>query len=182
MSLMTFVAVALGSVALGIEAERRLDPYGKNRPEGPYTLQELSEEEVSKLFAESEPLRDFDKVFSFEIGTLEMGGKLWNRQREYRPGERILCEVGLNPPHEDIWMECALMDSEGRTVVRPGETSLRENLRTFFTFNLGTNLAPGDYAVVLFIRGEEVIRRSLKVIGDGAPVDNGSETTAPLAN
>jgi len=176
MSLMSFLVIALASVTLGIEGEKRFDLYGKNRPEGPYTLRELSPEEVETLLADPKPVRDFDKVFSFEVGTLEMGGKLWNRQREYRPGDRVICEVGLNPPHEDMWLECALMNSAGRTLARPGDTALRENLRTFFTFNLANDLEPGDYSVVLFSRGEEVIRRSFKVLG------NGSSPAAPLAN
>lgn len=176
MSGMAFLVVALGGVAAGIEAERRLDLYGENRPEGPHQLREMSEEEVAELLADPKPLRDFDKVFSFELGTLEMGGKLWDRRLEYRPGDQILCEVGLNPPHEDIWLECALMDSQGRTLTRPGETALRENLRTFFSFSLGQDISPGDYAIVLFTKGEEVIRRSFKVIGET------SAPAAPLAN
>lgn len=176
MSIMGFLVVALSSVALGIEAERRLDLYGKLRPEGGFTLRELSEDETGVLLGDTEPLRDYDKVFSFEVGTLELSGKLWNRRREYRPGDRVICEVGLNPPHEDTWLECALMDSQGRTITRPGETALRENLRTFFTFDLSNDIQAGDYAVVLFIRGEEVIRRSFKIKGSGTQV------SMPLAN
>lgn len=185
-SLMGFLVVALTTVALGIEGEKRFDLYGKNRPEGPYTLPELAPEEVETLLAETEPIRDFDKVFAFELGTLELGGKLWNRRHEYRPGERIICEVALNPPHEDMWIECALMNSAGRTLTRPGDTALRENLRTFFTFNLAEDIEPGEYSMVLFSRGEEVIRRDFKILGDSSesnPVDsNSSESVAPLAN
>ena len=97
MSLMSFLVIALATVALGIEGEKRFDLYGKNRPEGPYTLRELSPEEVETLLADPKPVRDFDKVFSFEVGTLEMGGKLWNRQREYRPGDRVKGDQHLLP-------------------------------------------------------------------------------------
>jgi len=175
-SLALFVVLAGSSAVLGITAEHRLDLYQERSPNGPVALKEISPERLALLTSESQPLRDVDKIFSFEIGTLELGGRLWNRCCEYRTGDRMICEVGFNPPHEDMWIECALMDSSGRAISRPGQTALRENLRTFFTFVLGDELEPGDYSLVLYSRGQEVIHRKFKIVGESSPI------AVPVAN
>lgn len=176
MSLMSFCTLAAGTAALGIVAERGLDLYQKQNAEGGYALKEIEPERLKVLLGEPEPLRDVDKVFGFEVGTLEVGGKLWDRCKEFHQGDRLICEVSLNPPREDQWFECALVDFRGRTVSRPGDTAPRENLRMFFTFNLAEDIEPGEYAVVLYSKGEEVIRRSFRIVGESF------EAVEPLAN
>lgn len=154
-----FVVVVTG----GIAAEHALDPYGVRRPEGPYELVELSDELADKMLAATTRIRPQDKVLAFEIGTQTMGGVLMNRKYDYIQGECALVECSLNPPHEDLWIECNLHDHEDHMMERVGSFAAREHFRSYFTYTFNDSISPGDYFLVMKIGGTEVARRQVKV-------------------
>lgn len=177
----TFGLLLVGTMCIGVEGERRLDVYGMNNPEGPLPLRELNEEETQKYFGPERPLREVDKFFSFEIGRYIVGGRLLGRATEFHHGDRIQCEVGLNPPHEDMWIDCVLQDGQQRTITRVGQVCVRENLRCFYNFVLGEELIPGEYRMAIYSRGQEILHRTFKVIGK-APEGSSESAAPPLAN
>ncbi|MFO1021564.1 MAG: HTTM domain-containing protein [Planctomycetales bacterium] len=177
-----FGMLLVAAMCVGVEGERRLDVYGMNGPDGPLPLRELSEEETHKFFAQERALRESDKFFSFEIGKYIVGGRLFGRQNEFRHGDRMQCEVSLNPPHEDMWIDCVLQDDKERTITRVGQVCVRENLRCFYNFVLGEELVPGEYRMALFSRGQEVLHRTFRVIGKTPENSSASTAAPPLAN
>lgn len=156
-----FAAVLVVVSILGVEAEYRLDPYGKRRPEGPYTLKEIDTRFVEQeLLAEPTPIRPRDAVHNLEAGTIIVGGQLLNARKHFRQGELLLAQVTLNTPHEDMAVECALRDDGDQEIASKPQAVPREMLRTTFKFPLSDSLEPGDYYLVLRCAGREIIRRS----------------------
>jgi len=168
-------AVMAASISAGVGIERWLDRYGLRRPEGRYTLRALAPEEVRRLFHGDVPIREQDKFMSLDLGTMKVGGYLWNRRSSFKPGEMILIQAGLNPPHGDMWLLCQLRDSENRVLDRVGQIVAREQFRADFGYLLTEAIPPGEYAFVLTSRGQEVARRNFVVEGK-APA------SAPLAD
>lgn len=168
------------SMGAGVEVERHLDVYAMNGPGGPLPLRELDSEEIEKYFGPEKPLREQDKFFSFEIGTFKLGGRLFGRKNEFRHGDQVLCEVGLNPPHEDMWIDCVLQDAKQQTITRVGQVCARENIRCYCFFKLGEELVPGDYRIVVASRGQDIMHRSFKILGK-TPASSAAPA-APLAN
>jgi hypothetical protein len=158
-SSLAFAAVLVLTSAGGVGGEYWLDPYCQRGPNGPLPLKELSAEHVAKLLAEEEPIRESDKFLSFDMGTTLVGGRLWNRSREFRQGQRAICEVSLNPPHADSWVECNLHDADNRLISRAGAIAPREMFHLHFFYDLTDALVPGDYYLVLRSRGQEIVRR-----------------------
>ena len=170
-----FALVALAAMLLGLAAEYRVDPYGERRSDGPYTLRSVDPGRVRTMLAPSKPIRLEDKIFSFDVGTLRIGGALANRKTEFQPGDRLLAELTMNPPFEDMWVECTLADDQDRPVANVGHSVVtRDLLRAHFCYNLPTSLEPGRYWILLSCSGEEVDRRPITIRGSGPK--------APLAN
>lgn len=172
-SAVVYSIVAVLAIAGGVQAEHWLDPYGIRRPEGRYALREMDDETARTMLRSEEPIREFDKFFSFDLGTLNIGGFLVDRRREFHHGERVLAEISLNTPHEDMWVECNLHDGEGRIMNRIGQVVLRESLRAEFFYDMTDSMAPGEYQLVLTSGGKEVDRRRFELVAGGA---------APVAN
>lgn len=173
----TAAAIFGGLVALvalaGSQIERSRDYYGERRPGGPSALRELTAAEVDEMLAPEATLREEDKFLTFDIGTLLIGERLCNRVSELRQNEPFYCEANLCPPHEDMWVECNLHDSEDRIVSRVGQVVTREMFRGHFTYSLNERFEPGEYSMVLRSRGKEVMRRKFTLL-PGIP--------SPLAN
>jgi hypothetical protein len=158
-------AGALALVALiGLGVEHRLDPYGIRRPEGAYTLKEVSPEIAAEWLRGTEPIREEDKVFSFDIGTMAVADSLANRRKVFQHGERLIAQVSLNPPHEDMYIECNLHDAEDRLVQRTGSVVAREKFRGHFVYPLTASFPPGEYQLVLSHAGREITRRRFQLI------------------
>jgi hypothetical protein len=168
-----FAGIVVATGAGGVSVEYKLDPYGMRRPQGPYTLKEIDPKEVSEMVGQTPRLRNEDKMLLFDVGSMLVGGAVLDRRTTFHQGETVRVQCGLSPPHEDIWMECNLHDSEDRVVDNIGIFVSTEENRPMFFYNLGDCTMPGDYKLVLKIGGEEIIRRPIKIL---------PRTTACLAN
>ena len=147
------------------ETEMRLDLYGRNTAEGGYRLQPMDPVVARTMIKGSQPLREHDKYFSFEIGTMLVGNQLANRRTEFEFGELMIAQANLNPPHEDMWVECLLQDEQGRTIEQFGQFVTREMLNTNFLYEFGNKLVPGEYFMVLKSANKEVYRRPFTLTG-----------------
>ena len=161
----------------GAWANQRLDLYGVHRPEGRHTVPEISQEEVARLFVEGEPIREQDKYLGVKVGSMLISGRLSNQRDRFRYGEVIICEASLNPPHEDMWIECHLMDANKKIINRDGNIAGREVRYTQFKYTVTEALEPGQYTLVLRSRGQLICHRDFLLEGDAnAPI------SAPVAN
>lgn len=168
-----YVLVFVSAAVAGVEAEYHLDPYRLRGPHGPLALREVDPKLVRQMLAPEQPLRPQDKFFAFEVGTLLVGQSLMNRRETYRHGETVIAQCSLNPPHDDMWVECNLHDARNRIIDRVGAVVAREMHRRNFYYRLTEALEPGDYFVVLKASGREVARRRITLRPAAA---------APLAN
>ncbi len=167
-----YAAAMFVTAALGLGAEYLMDPYGIRRPEGRYTLKEISPEAAGRWFGRTEPIREEDKIFSFDIGSLRMGDSLANRRRVFHQGELLIAQVSMNPPHEDMYIECNLHDAEGRLMERLGSPIARERFRGYFNYTLTSSLPPGEYQLVLNSKGKELCRRTFRLLSPDAKPDS----------
>ncbi|MCH7989893.1 MAG: HTTM domain-containing protein, partial [Planctomycetes bacterium] len=149
-------------IVSGVELEYRLDPYGIRRPQGPYELKELDAEYVTtKMLVPSPMIRPEDVISFFDTGSTLVGGMLVNKRREFQQGETVTVQCTLNPPHEDMWLECKLQDADGHLIDRVGKIVSREMLRANFYYKLTEALDPGRYYLVLSCAGKEVMRSGI---------------------
>lgn len=165
---------AIAAVGLGgLELEYQLDRYGDRRPEGPYKLVQMDSDVVQKMLSDKTPLRTEDKFLFFDIGKWVVGGVLVDSRTEFRQGDQVIAQCTLNPPHEDMWIECNLHDAQGRQLNRFGKTVTREELRCNFPYSFPRALEPGEYQLVLKTRGKEIARRRFTLKpGPKSPVAN----------
>ncbi len=177
-SAVTFlIAIGLFSVS-GVALEYQLDHYGIRHPEGLYTLERIPEEEVRNMLSNDTSMREQDKFLSFRIGDWIVADHLLNQRDTFHTGELILAQAALNPPHEDLWVEVNLHDSEGKKLSHVGQIVPREDLRVFFNYRLDESFEPGDYELVLKSSGQEISRRKFRLL----PSEEGSQLPAPVAN
>jgi Vitamin K-dependent gamma-carboxylase len=151
------------TAAGGVGLEYKLDRYGLRRPEGPYRLKELDPNYVAAVTAPTTKVLNEDKVLTFDVGSNLLADALIDRRTQFHAGETILAECGLIPPHDDLWMECEIQDSMGRSMQKAVTYHSAESMRLRFQFDLEQNFVPGPYAVVLKISGKEIIRRPITV-------------------
>ena len=161
-----FAFTALLLVFGGVELEYQMDPFGTRRAEGAYQLVEIDSETVSQMLRPSEPIRDEDKFLSFEIGTDLLSDVVINRRTEFRHGETLVAQAVLNPPHEDMWVECNLMDTDGHVIDEVGQIVERSKLRASWAYEMKKSLAPGEYWLVIRVRGRNLTRRSFTLLAD----------------
>lgn len=167
------VTVGLG----GAWVNQRLDLYGVHRPEGRHTLPEISQEEVARLFVEGEPIREQDKYLGVKVGSMLLSGRLINQSDRFHYGDVVICEASLNPPHEDMWIECHLLDQDKKIINRDGNIAGREARFTQFNYKLTEALEPGNYTLALRSRGQIICHRDFVLEGGPrAPV------STPVAN
>jgi hypothetical protein len=159
-----FAAALVTTGVSGVALEYKLDRFGLHRPEGPYQLPELPMEEAAQLLAPDRRIANEDKVLNFDIGSVFVGGCLLDRRTTFRQGETVRAQCGLIPPHENMWIQCNLHDSENRVVETNGLFLSCEMLRALFYYSLGDCIAPGKYSLVLKIADEEIMRRPITVL------------------
>ena len=163
-------AGALAAVTLvvctgGVAIEHLRDPYGLRQPQGPHALRELDADQVRVMLQPTKPIQQKDKVFAFDVGRTLIGGVILDRRRQFRHGDSLIAQVHMNPPYEDMWVECYLEDAEKHRISLVGHSVVaREHLRTNFMHQLNAGLAPGDYSVVLLSAGREVARRNFRLL------------------
>jgi hypothetical protein len=148
----------------GVELEYRMDPFGTRRAEGAYELVEIDAETIGRMLRPSEPIRDEDKFLSFEIGTDLLGDVVVNRRKEFRHGETLVAQAVLNPPHEDMWVECNLVDADGHVIDEVGQIVERSRLRASWAYEMKPSLDPGDYWLVIRVRGRNLTRRPFTLL------------------
>jgi len=159
------MVLALAAV-VAVGWERIRDPYQVNGAQGPLALQPMSEEEVAAVFGPERAIRASDKLLALDLGTVQVGEHLAGNRREFFQGEKMLAQVTLTPPHEDLWLDCWLQESResavegervpGRSVAKVGVPVGRELLRANFYFNLDESLPPGEYFLRLRAGRDEI--------------------------
>ncbi len=149
----------------GTESELRLDLYGANTPEGGYRLKPMDSTVARTMIEKQQRIREHDKFFNFEIGTQTIGDLLANRRSQFTYGDLMLVQANLNPPHEDMWIECLLKDEEGRTIEQFGQFVTREMLRANFSYKIGNKLIPGNYHMVLKSANQEIYEGKFTLSG-----------------
>lgn len=148
----------------GVGIEYQLDPMGTRRAEGAWPLKELDASVVVPMLRQSERIRESDKYLSFGIGSDMLGDVLVDRKSVFRHGEQIIAQCTLNPPHEDMWIECNLHDADGHLIDRVGQVADRTMLRVSYAFVLPESLLPGEYYLVVRSGGQEITRRSITLV------------------
>lgn len=159
-----FVAACWVVMAGGVALEYQMDPYGLRRPEGPYQLAEVDPEIVEQMLAPTPSLRDIDKFFALDAGTIQFGDLLVDRRTSFRQGERMIAQCHLAMPHEDMWIDMHLVDHENRLVARRSQIATREMYRAHFLYDFTTSTDPGQYTLVIQTAGNEVLRKPLTIL------------------
>jgi hypothetical protein len=154
-------AAAIGAT----EAELQMDLYQNHSQSGLLSLKPMDREVALMMLRDKKTVREHDKFFNFEIGTSTIGYQLSNRRSEFSVGETMIAQCNLNPPHEDMWVECLLLDDEERTVEQFGQFVPRENLRANFFYTIGSRLVTGRYCMVLKSANQEICRRHFSLNG-----------------
>ena len=157
--------------------ERLRDPYQLGGPEGPLALTPMTEEEVSQMLGGDRAIRPSDKLLAVDLGTLQIGEHLVDSRREFRLGEKMLAQVTLTPPHEDLWLDCWLQESRetgiegelvpGRSLAKVGVPVGRELLRANFFFQLDDSLRPGEYFLRLRAGRDEIGLKRFTILPRG---------------
>jgi len=154
--------VAVGSA----EADYRIDLYGMRANNGPMALKLMDRDVALVMISTPRPLREKDKFFSFDVGNMLVGGQLANRLNVFEPGDTIIAQCNVNPPHEDLWVECFIEDDQERVIDNSGQFVTRDVLFANFTYFAGDRLVPGDYWMVLKSSGKEISRRPFTLAGE----------------
>lgn len=212
----SLAAYGIGFLAMTVlltEVEYRLDHYRERTADGGLALRLLSEsteldpaKTAAAMRGVTMPLREKDKFLSFDLGTIIAGEHLIDHRKEFTVGEALIAQAHLNPPHEDVFVECTLYRVKKRRVENNaddengdnglagpmlqqdelesaglatfGQVVPRESLRSFFRFILKDPVLPGEYAVVMKSAGQEVARRRFTLKPDGnVPKDLRPEAT-----
>lgn len=161
-----WVCVIAASAIVSTEAELQMDLYGVNNPNGRMQLEKMDADVARTMIRDEQKVREQDKFFSFDIGSFSVGNQLANRRTVYEYGDSILAQCNLNPPHEDLWVECLLQDEEGRMIEQFGQFVTRDMLRANFTYHIGNKLLPGKYQMVLRSANKDIYRRPFELIGE----------------
>jgi hypothetical protein len=154
-----FGGLMLVICVIGVEVEYQMDPFKTRGADGPRELVELDQTKVRKMLKQSERIRETDKYLSFDLGTDLIGDVLINKRAVFKHGEVLIAQCTLNPPHEDMWIECNLHDSDNVVIDNVGQVIDRNTLRSSYSFQMVDVLPAGDYFLVLQSRGIEITRR-----------------------
>lgn len=169
-ALVAFPTLALATTFGGVGVEYWSDPYSIRGPNGPLQLQPVDPEFAKRVMSPSERIRDKDKFFSIDTGLLLVGDLLADRRRVFRHGDKMIAQCHLVPPHEDMWIECQLLDTNNRLIDRVANVAAREAFRLNFEYEITPILVPGDYTLVFSTAGREVLRKRISVVGTGEQV------------
>lgn len=159
-----FATLCVAWMGAGVAWEHRLDPYGMRRPEGPHELTAIEPEIIQAMLAPTPPVRDVDKFFAIDTGTIQFGDLLVDRRSSFRHGEKMIAQCHMNAPHEDLWIEMQLLDSENRLVARKQQVAARELFRAHFQYDVTPMTEPGDYTLVIRTAGGEVLRKPISIL------------------
>lgn len=165
-----FPMCALLAAVSGVGIEYWQDPFDVRRPEGMHELRPLTPEFAARLMSPAERIRDKDKFFAIDTGTILVGDLLADRRRVFNYGETMIAQCHLVPPHEDMWIECKILDSDNRLIDRAGNIALRESFRLNFEYAITRAIDPGDYSLVFETGGREVLRKRITVVDDKSTV------------
>jgi hypothetical protein len=154
-----YAGLLLAVCFVGVEVEYQIDPFKTRGAEGPMKLVEMDPAKVKKMLKKSERIREHDKYLSFDIGSELIGDVLLDSRSEFTIGETLIAQCTLTPPHEDMWIECNLHDSDDVVIDHVGQVIDRNTLRSSYSFAMIDVLAAGDYFLVLQSRGIEITRR-----------------------
>lgn len=160
-------AFAFGCVTVaggGIELEYWLDPYHIRRPEGRHVLQPLDPAVAARMLTNADGIRDVDKFTSIDTGTILVGEMLVDRRKVFRQGEKLITQCSLMPPHEDLWLECRLVDADNYEVQRAMTVARCEQFRSNMLIPLNEQVQPGKYELVVELAGREVTRKPITVL------------------
>ncbi|MFP6763318.1 MAG: HTTM domain-containing protein [Planctomycetaceae bacterium] len=161
---MAFGVLVLAVVAGGIETEFRIDPFGIRRAEGAHQLVELDGDQVRAMLHKSERIRESDKYLSFDIGSEMIADVVASQRTTFHHGEKLIAQCTLNPPHEDMYIECNLHDDGDRIIDRVGQIIDRNTLRCSWQYLMYDALPVGQYDLVFVSRGREITRRSFELL------------------
>lgn len=148
----------------GIGLEHWLDPFATRRAEGALPLREIDAEIAQQMLRRPERIREVDKYLSFEIGSDMIGDVLTGRRNAFHHGETVVAQSVLNPPHEDMWIECNLLDQDGHIVERVGQIVERSSLRASWAFQITEALKPGVWYLAIHSNGREISRREITIL------------------
>lgn len=169
------------SAIAAVEVELKLNMYGLKDGQPTFVLTELNSTVAKEMIrSDSQNVREKDKFFSFDLGTITIGHQLANRRSQFEFGEMIIAQCNLNPPHEDMWVECLIEDEQGRTIEQFGQIVTRETLRTNFFYTIGNRLVAGNYDMVLKSSNQEIYRRSFQL--SGQPCDSSHLQSSMMTN
>lgn len=160
-------AFAFGCVAVaggGIELEHWLDPYQIRRPEGRHVLQPLDPEVARTMLTPAPGIRDVDKFTAIDTGTILVGEMLVDRRKVFRQGENLITQCTLMPPHEDLWLECRLVDADNVEVQRAMAVARCEQFRSNLLLPLKGQVLPGEYKLIVELAGREITQKSITVL------------------
>lgn len=177
-SLPVYLLLATGVSVCAVEIEYRSDPYGLRRTEGSWELPEMDRETALSMIRDEGELRLTDKFFAFDLGSLAGTEMLANFKSQFDHGQTIVAQATMNPPFEDMWLECCLCDSEDQIVLRESNLVHRKAMRTLFRFEACNALEPGEYWMILRAYGHEIMRRPFQITGS-SPAD---PSMRPVAN
>jgi hypothetical protein len=170
----TFTLLACLTAVAAVELEYQSDLYGVRSENGPLELKPLDRNVAISMINGKQPLREKDKFFSFDLGSLTVGGQLANRKSSFEYGENIVIQCNLNPPHEDMWVECILQDDQQHIIEQFGQFVTRDMLHANFHYRLGNKLTPGRYSMLLRSGGQDIYRRPFELAGEPVNMQNDS--------
>jgi hypothetical protein len=170
-----WLALAAVVAVASAEADYRIDLYGVRTNNGSMKLNAMDQEVARTMLTSRRPLREKDKFFSFDIGSMLVGGQLANRSQQFNYGDTIIAQCNLNPPHEDLWVECVLEDEQHRIIDNSGLFVTRDMLFANFNYQACNSLIPGSYWMVLKSSGKEISRRPFRINGSPSSITSKSE-------
>ncbi len=125
---MLWLGVAVLVAVASAEADYRIDLYGMRANKDGLALSPMDSKVALTMLKSQQPLREKDKFLSFDIGSMLIGGQLANRSQTYEYGATIIAQCNVNPPHEDLWVECNLEDEQHRIIDTAGVFVTREQM------------------------------------------------------
>ncbi|MBI1310611.1 hypothetical protein GC176_04820 [bacterium] len=158
-----WIGILLTATLAGVAAESFCDPYGLRRAEGPFPLKQLDPQLAERLMSPNSPILFSDRLLSFDVGLDMLGGVLLTTQRTVHRGQPFFVQASMAPPHEDVWLNCQLLDSNRQLLHEVGQIVSREHLRADWQYNIPTEFPPGQYSLVLQHQGEAVAERVIGV-------------------
>lgn len=161
-----FAGLLVAAAVVGAEADYRFDLYGYRSNNGPMALEEIERAEALALINNPQRLQDKDKFFSFGVGSMLVGGQLANHRETFNYGDSIIAQCNVNTPHEDMWVECAVLDDEDRIIDTSGQYVTRDMMYANFNYQTCQKLVPGKYWMVLRCAGKEIARRPFSMQGE----------------